>query len=153
MDGDHSWTIHIDYISQLSPILRIFIGCATQLYGDLYELDLIKIHMQSNKVSLMRYDDFEKKPLPLLMERIKINLREQRIDFYTYGDKFKPQPLYLKSQYIEDGFPKYKDQLSFDDQISSFEWLDLSKFGPNIDDFEEGISDKGILIKGFDIKT
>ena len=153
MDGDHSWTIHIDYINQLSPVLRTYIGCATQLYGDLYEVDMIKIHMQSNKVSLMKYDDFENKPLPLLMERIKINLREQRIDFFTYGDKFKPQPLYLKSQYIEDGFPKYKDQRSFDVQLSSFEWLDLSGFGPNIDEFDEGIADKGILIKGFDIET
>jgi DNA phosphorothioation-associated putative methyltransferase len=109
MNGDHSWTIHIDYINQLPPILRTYIGCATQLYGDLYDVDLIKIHMQSNKISLMRYDDFENKPLPLLMERIKINLREQRIDFYTYGDKFKPKPLYIKSQYIEKDYPHYDD--------------------------------------------
>lgn len=153
MDSDHSWTLHIDFINQLSPILRTYIGCATQLYGDLCEVDLIKIHMQSNKVSIMKYDDFENKPLPLLMERIKINLREQRIDFFTYGDKFKSQPLYLKSQYIEDGFPKYIEQLSFDEKLSSFEWLNLNDFGPNIDEFEEKITDMGILIKGFDIKT
>ena len=116
MDGDHSWTIHIDYVNQLSPILRTYIGCATQLYGDLYEVDLIKIHMHSNKISLMRYDDFEGKPLPLLMERIKINLREQRIDFYTYGDKFKPQPLYLKSHYIGDGYSHFNEQLAFDEK-------------------------------------
>lgn len=139
MDRDHSWTLHIDYINQLSPILRTYIGCATQLYGDLYEVDLIKIHMQSNKVSLMRYDDFENTPLPLLMERIKINLREQRIYFYTYGDKFKPQPLYIKSQYIEDGYPHYEKQLSFDEKLSSFEWLDLSGFGPTIDVLKEDL--------------
>jgi len=137
MAGDHSWTLHIDYINQLSPILRTYIGCATQLYGDLYEVDLIKIHMQSNKVSLMKYDDFENKSLPLLMERIKINLREQRLDFYTYGEKFKPQPIYLKSQYIGDGFPNYQNQLSFDEKLSSLYWLDLSGFGPTLKEFEE----------------
>ena len=151
MDGNHSWTLHIDYINQLSPILRTYIGCATQLYGDLYEVDLIKIHMQSNKVSLMKYDYFEKKPLPLLMERIKINLREQRIDFYTYGDKFKPQPLYLKSQYIEDGFPNYKSQLSCDNQLKSFDWLDLSGFGAPLDQLMELFNLHGIRIKGFKI--
>jgi len=139
MDGDHSWTIHIDYINQLSPILRAYIGCATQLYGDLYEVDLIKIHMQSNKVSLMRYDDFEASLLPLLMERIKINLREQRIYFYSYGDKFKPQPLYLKSQYIEDGYPNYEKQLSFDEKLTSYEWLDFNGFGPSLDQFLESL--------------
>ena len=153
MDRDHSWTLHIDYINQLSPILRTYIGCATQLYGDLYEVDLIKIHMQSNKVSLMRYDDFENTPLPLLMERIKINLREQRIDFYTYGDKFKPQPLYIKSQYIEDGYPHYEKQLSFDEKLSSFDWLDLSGFGPTIHEFEKETAKKSVSIDGFTIKT
>ena len=140
MEGDHSWTIHIDYVNQLPPVLRTYIGCATQLYGDLYDVDLIKIHMQSNKVSLMRYDDFEGKPLPLLMERIKINLREQQIDFYTYGDKFTPQPLYLKSKYIEVGFPCYKAQLAFDEELTSFDWLDLSGFGPPIDELKENIA-------------
>ena len=151
MDGDHSWTIHIDYVNQLPPILRTYIGCATQLYGDLYEVDLIKIHMQSNKVSLMRYDDFEGKSIPLLMERIKINLREQRIYFYTYGDKFRPQPLYLKSHYIENGYPHYEEQLTFDEKLSSFDWLDLSGFGPSIDEFEESSKENGVMIDGFNI--
>lgn len=62
IEGDHSWTIHIDYVNQLPPVLRTYIGCATQLYGDLYYVDMIKIHMQSNKVSLMRYDDDLKVP-------------------------------------------------------------------------------------------
>ncbi len=140
IEGDHSWTIHIDYVNQLPPVLRTYIGCATQLYGDLYYVDMIKIHMQSNKVSLMRYDDFEGSPLPLLMERIKINLREQRIDFYSYGDKFKPQPLYLKSKYIEAGFPHYEAQVAFDEKLSSLDWLDLSGFGLPIDELKENIA-------------
>jgi len=152
MEGDHSWTIHIDYVNQLSPTLRTYIGCATQLYGDLYEVDLIKIHMQSNKVSLMRYDDFEGKPLPLLMERIKINLREQKINFYTYGEKFKPQPLYIKSQYIGDGYPNYDDQFRFDEKLSSFDWLDLSDFGLPSDELSELLDEHGIQLQDFKIK-
>ena len=153
MTGSHSWTLHIDYITQLSPTLRTYIGCATNLYGDLYEVDLIKIHMRSNKVSLMKYDDFKGKPLPLLMERAKINLREQRIDFYTYGDKFKPQPLYLKSHYIERSFPNYNAQIAFDEKLSSFNWLDLSGYGPTIDEFEENLSQMNIFIHEFTIRS
>jgi len=150
LDGDHSWTLHIDYINQLSPILRTYIGCATELYGDLYEIDLIKIHMQSNKVSLMKYDNFENKPLPLLMERIKIDLREQRIDFFTYGKKFKPQPLYLKSIYINELFHNFKKQLTFDDKIKNFDWLDLNRFGPQIEEFEFNLKNRmGLQLHGF----
>lgn len=151
LDGEHSWTIHIDFINQLPPILRIYIGCATQIYGDLYEVDLIKIHMQSNKISLMRHDDFEGKPLPLLMERIKIDLREQRINFYVYGEKFKPQPLYLKSQYINVGYPKYQQQVAFDKKLSSFDWLDLSGFGLSSDSLSELLNLHGIILEDFSV--
>jgi DNA phosphorothioation-associated putative methyltransferase len=152
MDGDHSWTLHTDYINQLPPVLRTYIGCATQLYGDLYEVDLIKIHMQSNKISLMKYDDFENKPLPLLMERIKINLRDQQIDFYTYGEKFKPQPLYLKSKFLDNGFPNFELQVTFDEQLKSMELIDLKGFGPSIDEFEEILLNNNFVISCFKLK-
>ena len=41
-------------------MLRVYVGCATQLYGDVEGVDLIKIHMTSGKVSLMKYDDFRR---------------------------------------------------------------------------------------------
>jgi DNA phosphorothioation-associated putative methyltransferase len=151
MDGDHSWTIHIEYINQLSPVLRTFIGCATQLYGDIDGVDLIKIHMQSNKVSLMRYDDFEAKPLPLLMERIKINLREQRIDFYSYGDDYPCQPLYIKSLFIGHEFNRYYDQVAFDKKLQQLEWLDFSGFGMPLNQLNEEFFSRGIRIEDFKI--
>jgi len=88
----HSFTFHKDYLNELPATLRIYIGCALQLYGEIGGMHLIKAHMTSGKVSLMRYDDWEKDE-PLLMERIKIKLREQDIDFFEYGDEFEPTPL------------------------------------------------------------
>lgn len=150
LDKGHSWTIHIDYINQLSPILRTYIGCATQLYGDLHEVDLIKIHMQSNKISLMRYDNFAGNPLPLLLERIKINLREQRIDFFSYGENFTPQPLYLKSQYLPKNYLHYEKQCKFDCILKDLQWLDIQNFGPNIEDFSDTLAKKeGLKIDKF----
>lgn len=65
-------------------------GCAAVLYGDYRNADLVKVHIGSGKVSLMRYDDFEGKALPRMVERVKIKLREQDIDYFgmirlTYG--------------------------------------------------------------------
>jgi len=72
----HSLVIHSSFISLLPPILRVYVGCATQLYGDIDNIDLIKIHFQSGKLSMMRYDDFEGVPLPVLIERIKVRMRD-----------------------------------------------------------------------------
>lgn len=88
----HSYIFHKDLLGEMPPELRIFVGCATQLYGDLSNIHLIKTHMTSGKVSLMRYDNWEK-DTPLLTERIKIKLREQDIDFFEYGGVFEPTPL------------------------------------------------------------
>ncbi|KUJ82962.1 hypothetical protein AVO43_10470 [Microbulbifer sp. ZGT114] len=96
----HSWIIHKDLLDKLPPILRIYIGCACQLFGELKNIHLIKIHFTSRKVSLLRYDKFEKKA-PLLEERIKIKVREQEIDFFTYGDLFEKPPLENKINFYQ----------------------------------------------------
>jgi len=91
----HSYTFDKKHLVDLPPVLRIYIGCATQLYGDLDNIHLIKMHMTSGKVSLMRYDDWSKET-PLLVERIKIKMREQDVDFFDYSGKFQPPPLMNK---------------------------------------------------------
>lgn len=88
----HSWVIPRSIINELPVELRIYIGCATQLYGDIEEFQLVKIHFTSGKVSLMRYDNWEKS-VPLLVERVKIKLAEQDIDFFDYVGEFEPVPL------------------------------------------------------------
>jgi len=95
LEDNHSYTFHINNLGNISAILRIYIGCATQLYGDIDNIHLIKTHIRSGKVSLMRYDDWSKDE-PLLIERIKIKLRDLDVDFFDYGDKFSPTPLINK---------------------------------------------------------
>lgn len=98
LEDGHSFTFHKRHLGDLPPELRIYIGCATQLYGDLDNIHLIKAHITSGKVSLMRYDDWEK-DTPLLVERIKIKMRDQDIDFFDYGGRFEPPPLLNKNIY------------------------------------------------------
>ena len=107
LEGHHSLTIHRSLVDQLPPILRVYVGCATQLYGDVEGVDLIKIHMTSGKVSLMKYDDFEGKPIPEMIQRVKINLREQEIDVFDYSGPYVPHPLYFKSKLIPQDFRNY----------------------------------------------
>lgn len=95
LEDGHSYTFHIRHLGDLPPELRIYIGCATQLYGDLDNFHLVKAHMTSAKVSLMRYDDWNK-DTPLLIERIKIKMRDQDVDFFDYGGRFEPPPLLNK---------------------------------------------------------
>ena len=97
----HDYIFHRDYLGDLPTELRIYVGCATQLYGDLEGIQLIKTHMTSGKVSLMRFKDWES-GTPYLIERIKIKMRDQDIDFFDYVGEFQPQPLLNKAIYLRD---------------------------------------------------
>ncbi len=98
IEDNHSFTFHKDFLNDLPLELRIYIGCATQLYGDIENFDLIKAHIRSGKVSLMRYDAWEN-DTPMLLERIKIKMRDQDVDFFDYGGEFEPTPLINKQVY------------------------------------------------------
>jgi len=98
LEDSHSFTFHKNNLGELPAELRIYIGCATQLYGDIDNFQLIKAHIRSGKVSLMRYDDWGKKE-PLLLERVKIKLRDLDIDFFDYSGRFEPTPLIHKNKF------------------------------------------------------
>ena len=96
----HSFTFHKDFLGNIPAELRVYIGCAIQLYGDIDDIHLIKAHIRSGKVSLMRYEKWDS-DTPMLIERIKIKLREVDIDFFDYVDEFLPSPLMDKYKFIE----------------------------------------------------
>ena len=98
LNGNHDLIIHKKYLNDCPVILRIYIGCALQLYGDLEEVSLIKAHIHSGKVTLMVFDDWDKQ-VPLLTERIKIKLREQDIDFFDYYGDYSPVEFEFKKSY------------------------------------------------------
>lgn len=76
--------------------------CAAVLCGDITNFDLVKIHVRSGKVTLLKYEDFEGVPLPRLVERVKVKLRDQDQDSSSYGDDYPPTLLYYKSRYINE---------------------------------------------------
>ncbi len=152
LDSDHSLQLHTSIASALPAVLRVYLGCASRLYGDVETADVVKIHIQSGKLSLMTYDDFEGKPLPELVERVKINLRRQQIDFFEYGTPEMPaQHLYLKSRYIPHGFPAFEEQAAFDHALSDLPDLDLSGFGPSKDALLRRLAATGLTVQGFSL--
>lgn len=83
-DKPHALTFHKQYLDLLSPLLRVYVSSALQLYGELEDIQLIKIHITSGKLTLMGYEDFETAEQPRLKERVKIKMAEQDVDFYDY---------------------------------------------------------------------
>jgi DNA phosphorothioation-associated putative methyltransferase len=96
----HALTLHKQYIDLLSPLLRVYVCSALQLYGELDDIQLIKIHIRSSKLTLLGYKDFETTEQPLLKERVKIKMAEQDVDFFDYIDENENHCLNNKDAYI-----------------------------------------------------
>lgn len=145
----HSLILHKDYLSSLPALLRVYVGAATQLYGELDEIDLVKVHITSGKVSLMGYDDFDK-PIPLLRERVKIKMAEQDVDFFDYVDETKRPPLLNKSYLLPSDHPDYTKQSSLEFRLGNSLGLDLS-LDLNLSrlEFEAALSRAKKVIKGY----
>ncbi len=149
LEEGESLQLHASMIEQLPPLLRIYLGCAAVLYGDYQNADLVKVHIRSGKVSLMRFDAFEGKALPQMIERVKIKLREQEIDYFAYGEEYKPPFLYRKSRYINEEFSNYPEQVAFEEALERIELFDLSGYGPMPSEFLQTLEKNRLAIDKF----
>ncbi|EHH3645304.1 DNA phosphorothioation-associated putative methyltransferase [Vibrio parahaemolyticus] len=118
MNEGHSLIFHRDYIDDLPLLLRVYVTAGLQMYGELdEEIDLIKIHITSGKLTLTAYDDFEKS-VPFLVERIKIKMADQDIDFFDYVNEERRPPLLNKHLLLSTKDQNYEKQKSFDRRLS-----------------------------------
>lgn len=153
LDAEGSLTFHTSQVVSLPPILRVYIGCATQVFGDVTSADLLKIHAESGKLSLMKYDDFEGLALPRLLERIKISLINQSFEYYKYGEAYKPAYLYLKSRFLTPDYPHYAEQVAFDQALSSRPELDLAGYGMPTEKFDATLQRLRLEVDGFELRA
>nr|WP_086939617.1 DNA phosphorothioation-associated putative methyltransferase [Thaumasiovibrio occultus] len=150
LNDGHSLIFHKAFIGELPLLLRVYVGAGLQMYGELdNEIDLVKIHTTSGKLTLAAYDDFEKS-VPFLVERVKIKMADQDIDFFDYVDEHKRPPLINKHIYLSQSHDNYKKQLNFDKRLAK-----ALVFSSNKDinftrrEFEYILVEKGITINNY----
>ena len=150
LDVDEAFFFHPSVLHRLPAELRVFVGCAARLYGEVESADLVKVHSRTKKLTVLTYDNFEDSPLPLLVERVKVDLRRQDLIFADHSANGQGrQVLYFKSRYIPQDFPFFEDQKRFDAALSCAHFLDLSGFGPSNEELSERLATYGWRLDGF----
>jgi len=149
LNQGHSLELHKKFLSLLPALLRIYVGAAVQLYGELDEVDLVKIHITSGKVSFMGYDNFDTSPLPTLRERIKVKMWQLDVDFFDYVDEFNRPPLINKHQFLEKLDDNYKKQFSFDKRLQKEEIFEIYARPANLSFITSSLKEKGLKVRGY----
>jgi DNA phosphorothioation-associated putative methyltransferase len=147
----HSLQLHTSLIPQLPAVLRVYIACATTLAGSLDAFDLVKAHIESGKVTLMRFNNFAESPLPELQCRIKVKLREQDLDIFEYNDAHSPTLLYFKSRFINEEFVNYAEQIAFEDALRNLDIFDFGGYGPSKERFYAQLAAVRYQVQGFEL--
>lgn len=149
---NHSLQFHISLIERLPIILRAYVACGLLLWEAVSEVQLVKIHIGSGKLSLMEYEGFDTSPVPLLKKRIKISILKQDYDVYEYDTpKFPPTVLYFKSIYMSEEMESYAEQQLFDEAIENYNIAKIGDFGPSYEQLQQELKRKRLEIENFSL--
>ena len=120
LNPQQSLLLHMSLVERLPVVLRTYVACGLIVYEAVSDVQLVKIHIDSGKLTLLQYDDFEISALPILARRIKVSIRKQDYDVFEYGSpQYPKQMLAWKSRYINEDTPGFAEQQSLDEQLES----------------------------------
>lgn len=149
LEDQHSLQLHVSMVDRLPALLRAYIACGLILWDAISEVQFVKIHIASGKLTLVEFDDFDASPIPALRRRIKVNVRKLNYDVFEYGSREYPKPLlYRKSRYLHEDYPGYAEQLAFDDALEATGILSDSDFGPSPERLFEVLESRRLAVSG-----
>jgi len=125
--------LHRSLLSELPPVLRAYVGCATALFGDVSQADVIKLHKASGKATFLAYDDFEGRQLPELRQRIKVNLRTRWVQVFDHSAD--GQLLFFKERFLSPDHPCASEMQSFGDKVRKLGIPEIVCQGPSKSEF------------------
>lgn len=97
--------IHTDAISELTPLLRVYEGCARALIGSVEGANIVKLHLDTPLISYLSYPEFEKEPHPALSASLLVDLQTFRVKYREYTDSDNPPILHRKEAFLAPEHP------------------------------------------------
>ncbi len=144
--------IHKKYIDHLSPILRVYVGCAQVLIGEIPDANIVKIHRLTGKVSYLVYEKFGVKAHPELKEATTVFLKTLEIKKRSYQCSGNPPILHRKETLLLPNFPHYEKFKKLTKQEDAAGLLsEPSNIGFKIQ-WEERLQERGYAIHGHSLR-
>jgi hypothetical protein len=120
--------VHRGALELLPGVLRAYVGCATALFGDVAQADVVKIHKASGKVTFLVCDDFDGKALPELQHRIKVNLKTRWVQAFDH--RGAGQLLYFKERFVAPDHPGLAEMAAFSAKLRKLGFSEGLGLGP-----------------------
>ena len=100
--------VHESALSDVSPVLRLYEGCARQFLGRVEGANIIKLHLGEPMVSYLGYPEFERDPHPGLAFAVTVHLQTFRIRTRDYTSSKNRPILHRKELFVAPDHPTYQ---------------------------------------------
>ncbi len=98
--------IHVDAVSRLPPMLRIYEGCARAYIGTVDWANIVKLHRDAPKVSYLAYPTFDADAHPALVRSLVVPLQTFRLEERDWSGSKNPPVLHRKEKFVPPDYPK-----------------------------------------------
>ena len=140
--------VHESVLPRLSPVLRLYEGCAQSYWGRIEGANIVKLHLDEPKVSYLSYPRFDRDPHPALAWSLRIHLQTFRGRTRDYRSSPNRPILHRKELFVSTDYPgreKFARLTRIEESKGLYD--DTSRIG-----FEEGWNEllyrKGLYLKG-----
>ncbi len=143
--------VHIKALWELEPLLRIYEGCASRVFGRLEETTLVKLHINQPQISYLYYPDFDTDAHPALKSSLVIDLQTFKITRGDYSNSKNPPILHRKETFVSPKYRLYKKFVRLtqrEEKLGLFE--NPSEIGTR-NGWQKSLDEHGIEIKGHTI--
>lgn len=142
---EEHFSFHRSLLDRMPAVIRCYVLCGLRRFGDLDETDVIKIHLNSGKLTLQSYDDFDAKPLPQLQLRIKIDLRKDFVTVFDHRAGPHRQVLYFKERFVTEDYLFKNDAAGFSARLQRLGFDPTTVgYGPSFAEFEAFRESRGL---------
>lgn len=140
--------IHESALPRLSPVLRLFEGCARAYIGRVEDANLIKLSRREPKISYLSYPEFEQDPHPSLSTSVNVHLQTFKVRFNDFRDRANPPILHRKETFLapDNGlFAKFARLTRIEESKGLF--AEPSRIGTR-DGWEAVLEEKRLMLRG-----
>ena len=142
---DGKFSFQFKNLKKLPLRLRGVMSIAERLAGTVEDANIIRIHIETKKVTYLTVSDFETSPLPRILKRSIVDFRLHEVKNILHDQDGRVKTLYQKSSLMHPKDKNFNIQKAFDNLILKESGLDFSGEGPRFEDFAKTLLEKKIL--------
>lgn len=140
--------VHQTASQHLSPLLRVYEGCARVLTGSVTDANIIKLSRTGPKVSYLSYPAFDHDPHPALTTSIRADLRRLDVKYTDFSESTNPPVLHRKETFVPGDYPRRDTFARLTEQEERAGLLDASSSIGTQDGWQTRLDSCGYRLQG-----